>query len=262
MNDHERWLAVAQATAQEAGALLRSRWRETHTVQAKGYRNIVTDTDVAAERLIISRLREHFPEHAITSEEAGAEPGSATVRWLIDPLDGTTNFSRNNPNFCVSLAVLERQQPVVGVIHDPLHEHTFAAQRGCGATLNGQPLHVSAATTLKEAICGVDWPRDNAQRQQMIQIAGELLTRGRTLRALGSAALAMAYVAAGWLDLYLALSLSPWDQAAAALMVQEAGGALATVSGAPWTVDAPDPLLAASPALLEAFRALQAGGER
>ncbi len=256
-NSYSAWLATAQAIITEASPLLHRAWGQAHTVHNKGVRNIVTESDVAVEQLVLQRLREHFPDHAITSEEAGAQTSSAKVRWILDPLDGTTNFSRDMPLFCISLAAVVHDEPVVGIIHDPLRGHTFAALRGGGTTLNGQALHTSGITHLHEAMFAVDWPRDETLRRTMHGLTGKILARGRTLRALGTAALAMTYVATGWLDVYAALSLSAWDQAAAGLLVQEAGGCAATLSGAPWTIHAPDPLFTATPQLLTAFRRLQ-----
>lgn len=256
MSVHEAWLTTALAAAGEAGELLRTYWQGRYTVRWKGYRDVVTEADVAAEQLILTRLRHAFPDHAVTSEEAGAEGGEAPVRWLVDPLDGTTNFSRHHPNFCLAIAAVEAGDVAVGVICDPLHGHTFAARRGDGATLNGQPLHASAVTDPAAALVGVDWPRDDALRQQMWQLAGVFLRHGRTLRAVGTAALAAVYVAAGWLDLYVGLALQPWDHAAAGLIVREAGGFNTTFSDTPWTPWAADPVFGATPALVAAFRTL------
>lgn len=255
MSEHARWLTVACEAAELAAAYVRSRWRQAHTVHHKGYRNIVTETDIEAERLIVAHLRAAFPEHAITTEEAGVLDAAGSVRWLIDPVDGTTNFSRNNPNFSISIAAVEAGEPVVAVVLAPVAAHCFTARRGGGAYLNGDPLHVSTTTRLEEAIFAIDSPRNPELRQQTWARIGVLLRRGYTLRALGSAALNIAYVAAGWIDLYFSLSLESWDQAAAALLVREAGGETATVSGVPWSPQARDPLMAASPALVTAFHA-------
>ncbi len=192
-----RWLNVAIEAAREAGAFLKAQWHRLHTVHSKGYRNIVTEADLAAEQLILNRLRAAFPDHAITSEEAGADTGDARVRWLIDPLDGTTNFAHHNPNFCVSIAAAENGYPVVGVIYDPLRDELFAARRGGGATLNGAPLRTSGVLTLDAATFSADWPRDPVLRAELWRRAGTLLPLARTLRCLGSAALNMVYVAAG-----------------------------------------------------------------
>jgi len=258
---YENWLNVALEAGDKAGKLLRGRWRQAHTVHHKGFRDIVTEADLECETLIIEHLRKAFPDHAVTSEEAGAEISDAKVHWFVDPLDGTTNFSRNNPNFSTSIAAVEDGWPVVGVVVDPLREHVFAAWRGGGATLNGTPIHVSGVDAIAEAIFAVDSPREPQLRDAMWQRLGVLLRYGRTMRASGSAALNIAYVAVGWIDLYMHLSLKPWDQTAAALFVEEAGGALSTIAGAPWTPFSPDPLIASSAALLDAFHNLmsQAG---
>ena len=257
MTNYAQWLSATEKIAHEAGNLIRERWRRTHTIRSKGFRDIVTETDLAAERLILGRLRELFPTHTFTSEEAGADRNSAPIRWYIDPLDGTTNFSRHNPNFSISIAAAENDIPVIGVIHDPLRGQTFSARRGGGAKLAGQPCQTSGLTELTEAVFATDWPRDPKLRREHGQRITKLLDSARTLRCLGSAALNMAYVASGWIDLYLARHLSAWDQTAAALIVREAGGAVGTLSGARWHPQAPDPVMAATPALLAAFQQQQ-----
>lgn len=253
------WLSAAAEIAREAGAQLKAHWHSGVAVHSKGYRDIVTAADLAAEELILARLRATFPSHAITSEEAGADAEAASTRWLVDPLDGTTNFAHHNPNFCVSLAVAQDGAPVVGVIYDPLRDFLFTAARGAGAALNGAPLHSSGVTTLADATFAVDWPRKPRPRQELWQRAGKLMVEARTMRVLGAAALNMAYVAAGWFDLYLARVLGPWDMAAGVLIAQEAGAVAATLDGAPWTLAHPDLVLAATPALLEAYLQVQGG---
>ncbi len=253
MNNYSLWLTTALEAAESASALLRSEWRNTHTVHWKGFRDVVTEMDMRCEALILDYLHGAFPDHAVTSEEAGAEERDAQVRWFIDPIDGTTNFSRNNPNFSVSIAAVEKNVPVVGVIADPLRGHIFAAYRGGGATMNGHPLHVSDVTNMPAAVFAVDSPRDPAMRKKLWHYLGALLHYGRTMRATGSAALNMAHVAAGWIDIYLHTQLSPWDQAAGGLLVLEAGGVLSTISGEPWSLFCEDPLMAASPSLIQAF---------
>lgn len=256
MNQHEHWLAVALDAAQEAGTYLQGEWRKTHTVRSKGFRDIVTDADIVVEKIILDRLHAAFPDHGITSEEGGSATATQTTEWLIDPIDGTTNFSRNNPNFCTVIAALENKEVVVGVILAPIYNHVFSAVRGNGATLNGTPIHVSEVKRLSHMIFGLDSPRSPNVREKMMRRLGILLTHGRTMRALGSAALNMAYVAAGWTDFYLHANLQPWDQAAAALMIEEAGGAMGTLSGADWTPFSHDPLAAASKSLIKEFHEL------
>lgn len=261
MNNYSLWLTTALDIAEKASALLRARWRQPHTVHIKGFRDFVTEADTACEQLILTHLRAAFPDHAVTSEEAGADVHESGVRWFIDPVDGTTNFARHNPNFSVSIAAVADGLPVVGVVVDPLHQHTFAAHRGGGATLNGTPIHVSSVTAMADVVFASDFPRNPERRSASWRNSGILLEHAQTMRATGSAALNMAYVAAGWVDLYLHMELYPWDQAAAALLVEEAGGVLATVSGAPWTIFSPDPLAAAAPELVTACRQLLHGQE-
>lgn len=251
-----KWLEVALAAANEASTFLRSRWRQAQTVHVKGFRDIVTEADFESERVILNRLRTAFPEHAVTSEESGADADAAMVRWMVDPVDGTTNYSRGNPNFSVTIAAIEEGRPVVGVVHDPLRGHVFAATHGGGATLNGTPIHVSTVADLASAVFAVDSPHDPEERRTMWRYLGLLLQHGRTMRASGSAALNLAYLAAGWLDFYMHLHLFPWDQTAGGLLVQEAGGALSTVAGVPWTPYCSDPLAASSQALLDSFHQL------
>ncbi|MGC9520640.1 MAG: inositol monophosphatase family protein [Anaerolineae bacterium] len=260
MNRYEHWLRVGLDAAEEAAAYARHEWRAKHVIHEKGYRDIVTDTDLAMEALILDRLHAAFPDHAVTSEEAGVEASDAHVRWLIDPLDGTSNFSRNNPNFSTAIAAIEDGVPVIGIIYDALRAQAFTAYAGGGAYLDGEAIHVSGQTEVAEAIVSLDAPREPHLRQQMLTYIERFLARGRTIRALGSAALNMAYVATGWVDGYFSAHMKPWDQTAAVLLVREAGGAVGTVSGKAWTPYSPDPLLAATPTLLEAIR-LIIGGE-
>jgi myo-inositol-1(or 4)-monophosphatase len=252
------WLSEAVEIAEAAGDLLIAHWLKEHDVRQKGFRNIVTDADIAAETMILSRLREAFPDHAVIAEESGDDGLDASVHWLVDPLDGTTNFSRNNPNFSVTLAAVEdRQRTVVGVVYDPIRRHRFTAYRGGGAKFNDRPIQCSGVSEIERCVFSVDWPRDPGLREEMWLIVGNLLAHGRTLRALGSAAMNMVYVAAGWLDFYVGMDLKPWDHAAPGLIVQEAGGTLETLSGTPATPFIPDPLLAATPELIQTFRELR-----
>ncbi len=259
MSRYEQWLRVGLDAVEEAAAYARRVWRTEHVIHEKGFRDIVTDADLAMEAIILDRLHAAFPEHAVTSEEAGVEVGDASVRWLIDPLDGTNNFSRNNPNFSTAVAAVEDGVPVVGIIYDALRAQAFTAYAGGGATLNGEPIRVSGQTEIAAAIVSIDTPREPVLRQQMLEYVERFLAQGRTIRALGSAALNMAYVATGWVDGYFSVHMKPWDQTAGALLVRESGGAVGTVSGEDWTPYSPDPLLAASPVLLDAMRLVLKG---
>lgn len=232
-------LQTALEAAHLAGQVLAERYCTEHNIAVKGYRDLVTEADTAAEDVILKLIRERFPQHSILSEEAGGAGIGDGYGWIIDPLDGTTNYARHIPSFAVSIGVLKDKNPVVGVIHDPLCHQTFAAVRGEGATLNGKPLRVSRLDRLEGAVVGVDWGHSDEVRKQVLSNLLKMAHHCSTVRTFGSAALAIAYVAAGWLDVYLHLDLKPWDTAAGILIVAEAGGRCTTPDGSPYRVDLP-----------------------
>lgn len=232
-------LQTAIEAAHQAGQVLIERYHTEHNITLKGYRDIVTEADTAAESVILELIRSRFPQHYILSEESGGDGIGSGYSWIIDPLDGTSNYARHIPSFAVSIGVLKAQNPIVGVIYDPLRNHTFAAVLGEGATLNGAPLHVSTLTQLERAIVGLDWGHSDEVREQVLSYLLRIAHRCSTVRAFGSATLALAYVAAGWLDIYLHLALRPWDAAAGMLIVAEAGGRCTTPGGDLYRVDLP-----------------------
>jgi myo-inositol-1(or 4)-monophosphatase len=193
-----------------------------------------------AQRGIIEIIQARFPNHDILPEES--DPGSkdqAAVKghpytWIIDPLDGTTNYSRRLPYFCTSVALSQRGEVILGVVYDPLRNCLFQAERGKGAYLNGESLQVSQVKSLGDALVGLDWAHAQAERQITAQWVARMALQVRTLRTLGAAALGLCYVAAGWLDVYFHFSLRAWDAAAGALIVQEAGGSASDFTGRPW----------------------------
>ncbi len=256
----ESIVQVAVEAARAGGqAILASRARPREVIH-KGYRDEVTDADFAAETAIMAVIRRHFPSQLIVSEEnqfaAGIEEWEPPdgFWWLIDPLDGTTNFSRGIPHYCVSVAVLQGRTLIGGAIFDPNRDHLFAAERGQGSTLNGAALHVSARAELEDAVLEAGLARSAEMRRKGLAIFTRLADRCRTVRSTGAAALALAYVAAGWLDGYIHLTLKPWDSAAAGLMIQEAGGRLSLPDGREWRARFP-PILASNGALHEAILA-------
>jgi myo-inositol-1(or 4)-monophosphatase len=235
------YLDVTLAAATAAGDVLRKLWPKARTVQSKGPRDIVTDADFAAQGVILDRVRAAFPDHAILSEEGrhDIDLASPLPTWIIDPLDGTTNYAHRLPVFAVSVALAWGGAVQVGAIHDPLRRETFYAARGAGAWLQRgrtrpRPLHVSATTDLGEAVVGLDWAREPHLRALTLGALQRVATHCRTVRATGSAALGLAYVGAGLVDAYYHHMLQPWDVAAAALLITEAGGVINTPSGAPW----------------------------
>jgi len=231
---------TAGEAAAGAGQLIVERYLGPRAVRLKGFRDLVTDADKASEAFIFERIRARFPEHGILSEESGEVAVGNGYTWVVDPLDGTTNYAHRHPVFCVSISVLEGEQPVVGVIHDPLRHHTFVAQKGAGARLNDEPIRVSRVAALKNALIGIDWGHDNEVRERMLNALSRILPRCGTLRASGSAALALAYVAAGWNDAYFQPGLKPWDTAAGVLLINEAGGRSTTIKGEPYRPRFPD----------------------
>jgi myo-inositol-1(or 4)-monophosphatase len=232
--DEAEILAAAAAIAREAGAIVRQGFGRRHTVTMKGVVNPVTETDLASEKLILERLQNAFPEHEVLSEEGRTETAWSTAEWIwiVDPLDGTVNFAHGFPQVSISMGLLSYGRPVVGVIYDPLHDELFAARRGAGATCNGLPMQVSETPTLAQSLLATGFPYDcwTAEDNNADHVRC-FLRRCQGLRRAGSAALDLAYVAAGRCDGYWEMRVHPWDIAAGILMVQEAGGAIQDYAG-------------------------------
>lgn len=232
-------LEMAIEAARRAGQVIAERYPNERNITVKGYRDIVTEVDKAAEIVILDLIRERFPDHAILSEEAGGSGIGDGYTWVVDPLDGTTNYAHRIPVFSVSVGVMEAGEPIIGVVYDPLRDEMFVAEQGKGARLNGVPMGVSKMARLDHAVVGLDWGHSDEVRERTLGLLSRVAPRCGTVRALGSAALALAYVAAGWLEAYLHLALKPWDAAAGALLIAEAGGRCTTVEGEPYRVDVP-----------------------
>ncbi len=181
MRAYIEWLKAVQPLLREAQALLRAEAGGAHAIVLKGFRNPVTETDQRLNALLLDGLRALFPAHGILSEESAPEHVDADVVWCVDPLDGTTNFSRGLPLFGVSIAALKHGVPVVGLVLDALRDEVFAAARGFGATLNGVPLHTSGVTRLEEALVAVEWARDNVLRQQIMELREMLHSPSKSL---------------------------------------------------------------------------------
>lgn len=232
-------LQTAIEAARAGGAVALDRFDETQQIHFKGPRDLTTETDLQVQARIKEVIRERFPHHGFLAEEAdGTLPQPAEYQWIIDPIDGTTNYSRRFPFFSVSVALSSHEgQPLLGVVYDPLRKMMFQAHRGSGARLNGERIRVSTTDELGRALVGMEWSRDPVKRDRNIQVLARLAPQVWTLRGAGSAALSLCYVASGWLDLYVHLSLSPWDIAAAGLIIEEAGGKVTNLVGAPWTLD-------------------------
>ena len=225
-------LETARLAASAAGELVREKWSGPRTLRKKGYRNWVTDADFAAQALIASLIRERHPTHGFLAEEESPDlPSSGDVLWIIDPIDGTTNYSKRQPNFCISIAAVSGARVRAGVILDPLRNELFSAANGLPAQLNRRQIQVSNASNLVETVIAFDWTHVPALRQSTLDSLGKLSPEVHSLRCIGSAALALAWVAAGRLDAYWNWHLNAWDTAAGALIVEQAGGRCATIDG-------------------------------
>jgi len=243
-------LAAARAFAREAGAILLEGHGRTHAPEKKGRIDLVTEFDRRSEALIVARIRERFPAHAILAEESGAAGASgARVRWLCDPLDGTTNYAHNYPFFCVSIGVEVEGAMAAAAVYDPVRDELFAAAAGLGATLNGAPIHISRIADVEAALLVTGFPYDVREHpERHVPLFQEFLLRAQGVRRDGSAALNLCYVAMARFDGMWEGNLSPWDVAAGTLVVREAGGVVSGYDGEPFRLDGRR-LVAANPAL-------------
>jgi myo-inositol-1(or 4)-monophosphatase len=239
MTGLERRVAIDAARA--AGHLLRSELRGARRITYKGTpTNLVTEMDARAEALILDRLGATFPDDAILTEETGSHPGRSGRRWIIDPLDGTTNYAHRLPVFAVSIALQVDTRVAIGVVYDPNLDELFVAERGGGAWLGDERLAVSATAALGAGLLATGFPyniRETSDNNLAEYAAFSLRARG--VRRLGSAVLYLAWLAAGRLDGYWELRLGPWDAAAGSLLVEEAGGRITDLRGGPLDLDAP-----------------------
>jgi len=239
-------VSTAEAIAREAGALLREFYHRGVRTEYKGDVDLVTEADRASEKLIGDRLRAAFPTHGIYGEEGTRSGLDAEFRWYVDPLDGTTNFAHGFPAFCVVLGCERRHaglkpdedgEMVAGVIYDPLRDEMFSSARGAGATLNGEPIHVSKAKCLQESLIATGFPSHKRHRSPNVHFYQEFTLRSHGVRRAGSAALDMAYVACGRLEAFWEFHLNPWDTSAGFLLVEEAGGTVTHFDGGKFTLD-------------------------
>ena len=224
-------LEVAVAAAKAAGGVLRSGFGQPHDVRYKGEAELVTEADEKAEQAIKDTLQGAFPAYEMLTEESGRLSGEGDSRWIVDPLDGTTNYAHGLPFFSVSIALERAGEVVLGVVHDPMAEETYAAERGGGATLNDEPIRVSDTEELARALLGTSFPDDPEEIPVGIDLFWRFAELVRGTRRLGSGALDPCYVAAGRLDGCYEQGFSAWDVAAGALIVEEAGGQVTNYDG-------------------------------
>jgi myo-inositol-1(or 4)-monophosphatase len=241
------FLETAVEIAREAAALIAdsverrsSERREAGKgFELKGEHDLVTETDRASERLIFDRLHSRYPTHAIAAEEGSEAAGSSEYRWHIDPLDGTTNFAHGFPFFNVSIGLEKAGEIIAGVIVDPMRNEIFTAEAGAGAYLNFRRIHVSNTARIDDSLAGTGFPSRNRHRNVNVHFYFQLAMLSHGVRRAGAAALDLAYVACGRLDLFWEFSLKPWDMAAGTLLVREAGGVVTDMRGAPFHLRSP-----------------------
>jgi myo-inositol-1(or 4)-monophosphatase len=246
------WIPKASEIAREAGARLREFFAEGVATEYKGDVDLVTVADRTVEKLIRTRLGEVFPDHGIYGEEGTRERLEREFRWYVDPLDGTTNFAHTFPQFCVSMGLEQRGAGlaqhedgalVAGVIYDPMRDELFATERGKGATLNGKAISVSKTAVLAEALVATGFPSRKRHQNPNIHFYHEITLRSHGVRRAGSAALDLAYVAAGRLEGFWEFNLNPWDTAAGILLVKEAGGRVSNFAGGTFKLNSEETLV-------------------
>ena len=251
-------LPAAHTAARAAGEVIRRARGGEFRIDHKGATDMVTEVDLASEEKIIAIISEAFPSHRIVAEEGGGGRKETGYTWWIDPLDGTTNFIHGYPCYSVSIALEYRREIILGVIYDPIREELFSACRGEGATLNGRSLSVSTNTSLEDSLLATGFPYNRSRRRYALSVAARLLEKIHGLRRGGSAALDLAYVAAGRLDGYWEFGLKPWDTAAGILLVEEAGGKVSDFRGNRFKIDNGE-ILASNPVICRPLLEVMAG---
>jgi myo-inositol-1(or 4)-monophosphatase len=240
----------AQNLARQAGKLLVEKLTKNNQIYYKGTIDLVTEADKMSEELILAEISLRYPDHGILSEESAAKNEQATVRWIIDPLDGTTNYAHGFPFFCVSIALEKDGVVVLGVIYDPTRDDLFFACRSGGAYLNGKKLQVSSVNDLSRGLLATGFPYDiRVSPDNNLNCFNAMAVKAQAIRRAGAAALDLAYLAAGRFDGFWELKLKPWDTAAGCLMVEEAGGVISDMAGEKW--DLLSPGLVASNGLIQ-----------
>jgi len=236
--DLGRIRGVGVAAAARAGEILRNRWGGTHTVGKKGAIDLVTEADLASEDAIIQLIRAAFPDHTILAEESGVTTGKDPYEWIIDPLDGTTNYAHHLPEFSLSIAFALEGDIVFGLILNPVTGELFCGTRGEGATLNGRPIRVSSTKTVSESLLVTGFPYNlQSVIDPLIQRLERCLMAAQGVRRLGSAALDLCYVACGRFDGFWEQNLAPWDTAAGIVIAQEAGATVSDFSNRPYSIE-------------------------
>jgi myo-inositol-1(or 4)-monophosphatase len=237
----DEFAAVGTEIARRAGKYALDRFRTDFSVEHKGAINLVTEVDIAAEEMIVTRIREMFPGHSILAEEKNSETRGGTCTWVIDPLDGTTNYAHGFPFFSVSIGLEISGDVVLGIVYDPVRDELFTARKNSGAFCNDEPLHVSQTGSLDAGLLATGFPYDiRTSEQNNLENFCAFALRCQGIRRTGSAAIDLCYVAAGRLDGFWESKLNPWDCAAGYLIVSEAGGFVTDYGGGPPSIYKPE----------------------
>ncbi|MBI3189851.1 MAG: inositol monophosphatase [Ignavibacteriales bacterium] len=229
---------VAVEAARVAGKYLKQSVGKIKTIEQKGgeERNLVTEVDKRSEEMIVEIIKKHFPSHEILAEERGSQ-GSSKTKWIIDPLDGTTNFTHGLPVFCVSIGVEHEGEIICGVIYDPNLDEMFTAEKGKGAFLNGKRIKVSQTQTLNKSLLVTGFPYNIIENpNHAVERFVNFLMKAQAVRRMGSAAIDLAYIACGRYDGFWEVALNPWDMAAGMLLVHEAGGKVTDFMGGDFSI--------------------------
>ena len=233
---NKTFLEAAVQIAREAGKVLREELDRPADIAYKGDFDLVTQADRRSEAVIVGRLQELFPQHSVAAEEGTGKDTGYEYRWHVDPLDGTTNFAHRYPCFCVSMALARKDQLLVGVVYNPVYDELFCAARGEGATFNGKRIRCSKISEMKNSLLCTGFPNHKRLKHPNIYYYWDFTLRSHGVRRDGSAALDLAYVAAGRFDGFWEFGLKPWDTAAGVVIVEEAGGTITDLDGQPYVL--------------------------
>ncbi|OGY22705.1 MAG: hypothetical protein A2126_03875 [Candidatus Woykebacteria bacterium GWB1_45_5] len=231
-------LEVAIKAARQAGEILRENFHKAHPVTLKEGGSWVTEIDKLSERKIISIIKENFPTHSVNAEESGFSKKDSEYLWLIDPIDGTTNYATKFPFFAVSIAQAKNKEVILGVVYDPMRNNLYSAEKGKGVRLNSYFIKVSESKELRQSV--VSYARPSRIKERFIELFSKVELAARTPKILGSMVLSLCYTASGNLDAAICLSPNPWDLAAGCLIVEEAAGKATDLEGKPWSIDSKD----------------------
>ncbi len=232
-------LETAGIIAREAGSLLNEFAQRRIGYELKGEYDLVTAADRASEKLIVERLTNAFPDHSIVAEEGGGREGTSEYRWYVDPLDGTTNFAHGFPVYNVSIGVEKAGELIAGVVYDPTRDEMFSAERGSGAFLNGERIHVSSAAKLNDALVATGFPSRRRHRNVNVHFYYQLAMLTHGVRRAGAAAIDLCYVGCARIDAFWEFGLNPWDMAAGVVVLEEAGGRTSEMTGKPANIRSP-----------------------